>query len=411
MQGYISVDFNLAPGKNAQTIGLSILDWIDDAWKSDNTIAARRLTGSSISFSKSYTYSFDFPRHQKIAFQLIGSGLTFLPVETNLATIVLTSAATTFPVNHQKPDGTIEKLGKIKVSSEMKKVGKDKSIEVRMSIKKSDKIKKMMKTHMPEVFFEIGKKLEKKKDFETIFRSVVIDDMERKFKRFKTTLSELYDMSEKTKLKITIFAIDENQEKKLHEIKIPVKSLETKDSFSITENGAQIVIETMKSKISSFSTLTTSDISLKMHAIIDYGYNNGLIQTKGSSHHLSNSSLNINQYCLKTLGNVISQYSRGQTIDLYGYGALLDGQRSVTNGFSLDRFRSVDSFQCGNVEKALEVYGKATREANLYGPKLLGPAIEKVLGNIKSSGSGNNIGRICDVLIFIHHLHYIWWVR
>lgn len=253
MHGYITADITLSStyASKISNLGLTLYRIIgsntnieDNIKSKEFSLIPKKLINNSISFPKCYAYYFVFSQPQKYIFQIDSPGLSIIPIYTCLPEIIFNKLGKSYDLYLANGD----KIGCVKFLNETKKTPKDKAIDFKLMIKKSDKLKKILKTNYPSVCYTVSRKLAKEKDFVTLHQSNCIDHKESLFKKWKTTLGELSGNDPKSKTKINICQIDETSGvlKILHEIKLPIKNIETKDTFALTENGATIQVETIK---------------------------------------------------------------------------------------------------------------------------------------------------------------------
>jgi len=202
------------------------------------------------------------------------------------------------------------------------------------------------------------------------------------FKNFNNDLSKLF-LGYKVCLRLFKTEIrSKNREKIiLKEILLPTDSYKNSFLVNITDNiNAEINLKYQN--LFTFSQYLKRGLNMNMRISIDFTASNGNPLKKGSLHELKKNTDNPYEKAIKTCGEIVSQYDFDNIFPVYGYGAILPNEKTVSHCFNLNL---TDDPSIKSIQKVLDVYEKITPKLTFKFPTYFSNSLRKVTESIKSN--------------------------
>jgi len=131
----------------------------------------------------------------------------------------------------------------------------------------------------------------------------------------------------------------------------------------------------------SLTDFLRNGLNLFMNYAIDFTASNGDPKDPNSLHHLKQGSLNLYQQAIQSIGTILESYDYDKKYPVYGFGARLPGEETVSHLFSLSKDKK-NPYVIG-VDGILECYKTTVATVEMFGPTYIAPIIKRGVDALK----------------------------
>jgi hypothetical protein len=158
-----------------------------------------------------------------------------------------------------------------------------------------------------------------------------------------------------------------------------VTGLQNNANFNV--GGLSLICQAAIQREYTFIEYLRGGLQISLSIAIDFTGSNGNPNNRDSLHAIRSDKPNQYQSAIRACGDILAYYDYDNSFPVFGYGAKLPGQYSVSDCFPLNLTQNP---YIQTIDGVLDIYCKVMPTLNFHGPTNFAPVIRMVVENINN---------------------------